>query len=1709
VRFRVLGPLEVRVDARGVSPGGPGQRLLLAALLARANSVVAADTLIDVVWPDDVLADDAASRLAKLVYRLRAALGSVGASDRLITRSPGYVLSVADGELDADQFAAMLSEGRADVPGDPARALAGLDAALGLWRGPPWADVADHGFIQPEVARLEGLRAVAVEERGEALLALGRYDELAAESETIMRQYPLRERPRAQLMLALYRGGRQAEAAAVYRTFRRYLLDEMGLEPSPSLRKLEEDILQQRAPMHGRADLAGTAGPARGRQLDLASSAGERFVGRRRDLDWLEVLLDRAAGGQPAVLAVVTGAPGTGKSRLVAEFGRRVQARGGEVVFARCDTDLSATEAVRAAIAAPVDGDLQGRRAEVEAALTGFAADTAVLLVLDGLDAERDDARGLLGWLASVQPRARLLIVCTCRGPGEDLVDNGRVEVRTLAGLDRADVAVLLTSLSGAARSAELVESVFAETGGLPAQVVDVARRLRDLDGAARANRALARAEAMRESWAAIRADVAQGVFARGQRSVVGPSEVGTAPGGDVCPYKGLAAFGVGDAVFFAGRERLVAELVARLAVDRFVGVVGPSGSGKSSLVAAGLFPALAAGVLPGSERWPRCLVRPGALPMHALAAAFAPLVGEPISDVEARLKRDPGELDQMVRVALDGHETGERLVLAVDQFEEVFTACADPVEQGTFIDTLVRSPDRLAMTVVLRADYYAACADYPELARLLGQHQILVSAMTDLELRRAVLEPAWRAGLTVEDGLAGRVVEDAAGAPGALPLVSTALLETWVRRSQRTMTLAGYAEAGGVRGAVGRLAEGVYDGLDADGKAVSRRIFLCLAEPEGEWADVRRRARRDEVAGTEQAVLAELIDRRLLTATEDTVEVAHEALLREWPRLRGWLEEDREGRKLHRHLADAAMAWQAGERDEGDLYRGVRLHAARDWAASHPGDANQLETEFLTASEAAQERTLQTARSTARRLRALAVGLAALLAVAIVTGAIAAWQRSKARHEALQAEVSRLAGLARTLPADQHDLALLLGVQGFEMDPSDETAGGLQSALVQTPPGLDRIIRYRSPTFLPHLDHDGRLLAVAGTDGATVYDLSTGAVKQTMQWPHPREFAVFSGDDSLVAAGGSDGQIPIWDATTGQLSGKPLVVGGGISYALFDPTDNTRIYALTDAGVLTTWDRSDPQHPQQVGAARNFVSVVNGPIAPLETISPDGRLLAGGDAWGSQTSVWDLKTGKELPTLPGAPGVFGANSVTLPIGQGDETILYNARTGRQITAIHTPQEEGSGAFNAPNGWPGAVLSRDGARIAVVHTAARAFDVQVYDVASGQPVGESFHLHGNGTFPVGFLPDGRLVTSGNNEAAIWTPGQNLSPLATLLSVSAALDDYISIFMPAGKDVMTAGQNYGRLLRYDARTGKALGLLLSGKVASPVVPDPVGSLIAATDPITRNVELWELATGKRLAVVTHFARIDWSPDGHRLVTDNGRYLQLSNVADPRHPRLIESIPTAPGASLPDALSYSPDGRSVLTTNSNERRLTVVDMKTRGIRWTRIVYGLRLNQAAISPDGNTIAVNSGDDENGELTLYRSTTGEQINAVPTASDGGVAYLHGGAWLIATSGTSNPGAQLYDARTLQPIGIPFPTTFHVFQSDCCSTKRYVGADRAGTMFSAAAIGDQTVWDANPAHWQTVACQIAGRNLTRAEWHEYLPDRPYRATCPQWPSDQ
>ena len=343
--------------------------------------------------------------------------------------------------------------------------------------------------------------------------------------------------------------------------------------------------------------------------------------------------------------------------------------------------------------------------------------------------------------------------------------------------------------------------------------------------------------------------------------------------------------------------------------------------------------------------------------------------------------------------------------MLAVDQFEEVFTACSDDDERTAFLDALTEAaaaPDGATTIVIaMRADFYGRCAEHRALASLLASRQILVGPMDADELRRAIELPAQRADLTVEEQLTESLVSDTVGQPGGLPLLSTALLELWTHRRDRTLRLDDYLRAGGVEGAVARLAEEAFGRLDTDGQAAAKRILLRLAAP-GEGAEVvRRRAPLSEFDLDRDAdasrAMAVFTDARLVTVAEGTAEVAHEALLHEWPRLRTWLEDDAEGRKLHRHVTESSHTWDEGGRDPADLYRGARLTAAWEWAEPHEADLNDLEREFLRASRAASEGEAVRARRTNRRLRGLLVGVAVLLAASLVVGDLALTQRDRA----------------------------------------------------------------------------------------------------------------------------------------------------------------------------------------------------------------------------------------------------------------------------------------------------------------------------------------------------------------------------------------------------------------------------------------------------------------------------------------------------------------------------------------------------------------------------------------------------------------------------------------------------------------------------------------------------------------------------------------
>ncbi len=457
----------------------------------------------------------------------------------------------------------------------------------------------------------------------------------------------------------------------------------------------------------------------------------------------------------------------------------------------------------------------------------------------------------------------------------------------------------------------------------------------------------------------------------------------GTAPGEVelptkevICPYLGLCPFQEEHARYFFGREALTTWLVEDVRMGSFLAIIGPSGSGKSSLARAGLFAALRRGALPGSNQWPMRIVTPGLEPVAALASGLLPLLNPPDpvatrNSLTERLYSAPQELARVVGQILAESESSSsgdaRLLLLVDQFEEIFALCDDEAERLAFIAALLDAthPERRGLVAVLtmRADFYSRAANYPDLAARLERRQRVVSPLDESELRQAVEGPARLVGLHFEKGLVSTILNDSGHEPGVLPLVQHTLWELWQRRQGEWLTFDAYQAIGGVQGALAHRAEEIYADSTPEEQEMTRRVLLRLTQPGEGTEDTRRRASKAELipepaqAEKVERVVHKLTGARLLTTAreeetdQEVVDVAHEALIRGWPRLRGWIDEDRVALRTHRQLTEAAMEWDKHSQDPSYLYRGARLMQAVDWAKMHDSDLSQLERKFLKAS--------------------------------------------------------------------------------------------------------------------------------------------------------------------------------------------------------------------------------------------------------------------------------------------------------------------------------------------------------------------------------------------------------------------------------------------------------------------------------------------------------------------------------------------------------------------------------------------------------------------------------------------------------------------------------------------------------------------------------------------------------------------------------------
>jgi WD40 repeat protein/DNA-binding SARP family transcriptional activator len=1755
MRFRVLGPLEVEADGDPVVLGGQKERLLLAQLLARANQVVPVEALVHGLWGEHP-PRSAGKTLQSHVVRLRRALepgrARGAAGEVLITREPGYLLRVPPGTLDAARFEELAAAGRrALADGSVELAASRLREALGLWRGRAFEEFLDADFGAAESDRLAELRLVAVEDRIEADLRLGRHRELVAELEGLVRDHPLRERLWAQLMLALYRAGRQADALLAYQRARSILVEELGIDPGAELRRLHAAVLAQDPWL----DLPASAEAAAVGELpEGLEPVGPVFVGRAAELAWLRAAWTRAAHGRGGVV-FLAGTQGIGKTRLAGELAREVHGQGGRVLYGRCTPaphdPLQPFGQASADVAAslqdlPGPGRSSAAFGQRLADLLAGRSDRAVLLVLDDLHlAPPSTLQALAGLATTIAPR-RLLVLGAYQDEAATAGLAGLVERldpdgagrRQLGPLGRDEVGQVLALYGSEQAARAAVGAVLERSGGVPLlahqaagdwawaqatqQVQETARQTADSR------------TSLREVQARLAEDVvglqelgehAQQVarLAAGQ----GPpdEELEDRPAVAVCPYKGLARFEPDDAEFFFGRERLVAELVTHLVGVGLVGVVGPSGSGKSSLVRAGLLPALGDGVLPGSERWRQVLMRPGEHPMAELARAGAragvPGGGDDDDDDTTaeggKAGDDPmpwwGTGERVLR-ALAGER---RLLLVVDQFEEVFTTCRDEAERAAFLAALTEGAwaDRhVTVVVAIRADYYGHCAAEPGLAGLLAANHVLVGPMDSDELRRAIELPARRAGLRLEPGLSAAMIGEVAAEPGGLPLLSCALLEGWQHRRGRTMTLAAYHQAGGVRAAVARLAERAWQQLDPDQQAVARRILLRLAGPgEGE-AVVRRRvplseftASRDEHVG---AVVEALTDQRLLTKSQDTVEVAHEALLREWPRLRGWLEEDVHGRALHRHLIRTARDWDQGGRDAGELYRGVRLTAALDWARDHDTDLNALESEYLDASRVAAEQEIADARRRAeqearrarrearisRRLRAALAGLAVVLLFALVASGFALALRGRAERQALLAESRRLS--AQALLQSDLDRSLLLAEQAVRLDDSVDTRSALLTSLLRSPKAVGRFRAGDNQLGNLALSRDGRTLAAVDDLGRVyLWDTLTGhrLAGPLGQSTPSIGVAAFSPDGHLLATGalaGTAGRLELWDVASRTVVRQlPLPTEDAITGAAFS-SDGRVLAAGTLAGDLILWNpasgaRLGPilhlHHPKPTSP----VSLAFAPGgATLVTSTPDDK-----------TIVWDVARRRPVRTIPLGAAVLALSSDgrTLALGQEDGSIvLADAATGRRRRVVHGPRV------------PQLAFSPDGATLASLSDDRT---VVVWNVATGKTQ-QTLRGHASPVTGLAFSPHGDVLyaSSLNDGVIAW----DLTGTRGLLrQLTRAAGPVVGIaFSPRDPNLLALAQRDGPVALWDVTRRTQIGkpLAVTGGLQSPVAFSADGRVLAAANHPDGAVVLFDVGTHARLGrplpgpyanIYPAYSRDDvhgiaFSRGGRLLATgDEDGFVRLWDLAKhapidrPPHPQYRAAV---------TSVAFSPDGRTLAAGVSDstvflthEPDGTVLHRLTATGRAVFLAGAIRV---AFSPDGNTLATAGSD---GKVRLWNPHTGAARGPAWTAAGGAVlsASFSPDGSMLATSASDGTIA-LWDTGSAKQLGAPLTGP---------PGPAVAAFDPTGhTLATAFLDGTVLLWDVDPASWRARACAVAGRRLTPQEWQEFLPDRPYQPSC-------
>jgi DNA-binding SARP family transcriptional activator/WD40 repeat protein len=1428
VDLLVLGPVVVRNHGEPVPIGGPKQRAILALLTAEVGHPVSLDRIVDDVYGEDA-PEGARRSVQTFVSMIRRELGEI-----VRPTAGGYVLVADPQAIDAVRFEEQIRTVMPLVDTNPEMASTSLRDALAMWRGHPYADVDSRSILQPEIIRLTDLRLAALEARIDADLALGRHRELTGELEALIVEHPLREKLRAQHMLALYRCGRQTEALRAFERARLYLAEEIGVGPSPDLSGLEQRILEQdrtldlpaAASVTQRAVLAlDAAGPQMPRwarpdgrdalteslarihsmvtahDADTVTQRGSAiyasFPTVEQAIDTVEDIIPAATNGASPRASIdfgdvelhesedIGGPPVRRSAGMVAmchpgqvvissEANQALMAGGRsgltvrslgmhrihgvespqqifQLVMAGQDDDFPAllVDAYppplpfdRRAVPGyelrqPISSDLVGTtyrayqpsagreveltvidpawsaepefvsRFEVETQLVSRLHHPHVVPLLDywrdpsgaylvGFSVggktltermadhrlEPEDVRRLVSQIGEALAHAHEMgLAHGAISPGTVVIDDSGNGYLPAAGFILRLVAVPATAgvstsfgpRDGASSPLEsdvhglglLAESLLADASSDESAV---ATKLRTV-----AERATAQLDADRFA--------SMGDFLAAWNEGSGREQTRSGPSPLRNPYKGLSAFEEADSGDFFGRSASVTELIEMLAERKLVAVVGPSGSGKSSLVHAGLVPAVREGALGEPGQWLVADMFPGSYPLEELESALGRVAVEDPGALVDELGSDDRGLTRVIKRILPA---GTRLLLVIDQFEELFTITREEEARNRLLQGLVdlvadeRSDTRVVLT--LRADFFDRPLEYPEFGELMKAGIFALTAPVADQLLEVIERPAREVGATWESGLPQTILDDVAASPGMLPLLQYALTELFVERRGNELTHAAYRASGGVVGALSSRADEVYAQLDSSDRDLARQIFLHLVTPEPTGEVTRRRPRLLELnalgePGMVKRILDAFGEARLLVFDRDpisrspTVEVAHEALLTRWPLLVDWIDEAGEDLLLHRRLQDAVDEWEGRDREGEYLLTGGRLAQFETWADSTDLVLGPSETDYLDASSTAADQQ----RSRRRRIRntvTAGFGVAALVAGLFAVSAVRSSEVARSRE---------LGASAINVLDEDPELSVLLALQAAGIsDPPFESVSALHESLALH----YKVFTYQWPSGQEVVDLSARISPdgnlIAANSGGSYIEV-TNTTSDERLWSHTfAEEAIvriaFSPDGSSLVATvgwypGPEGSEPSptlkaelgahrFDARTGQQLDHVPVGGCGI---VTSPAMLQVIGAGSGSHLIIekAWDEcsyrsgrgeevSLGQYPMMAlfEMSTGEVDLVSAwPSGMYAT--PDGTrlLVRGPDVDGEPSSkVIDRLTGTQLAIVSGIPGAISSD---------------------------------------------------------------------------------------------------------------------------------------------------------------------------------------------------------------------------------------------------------------------------------------------------------------------------------------------------------------------------------------------------------------------------------------------------------------------------------